>query len=95
MIKPFIHKKAVDEAAANLIEEKYRHQPHGRIQWKGTDVCMDFFCKCGESTHIDADFVFFIQCPYCKTVFKSNPHIEMIELEIEPNYGVFTPDLND
>ena len=28
------------------------------IQWKGTDVCMDFHCKCGAHLHIDGMFVY-------------------------------------
>lgn len=28
--------------------------PTGFIQWKGTDVCMDVYCKCGYHSHIDS-----------------------------------------
>lgn len=54
------------------------------IQWKGTDVCMDFHCKCGEHNHIDADFVYSVKCPNCGTCYMCNGHIELIELQEEP-----------
>lgn len=31
---------------------------HAFIQWKGTDVCMDFHCECGVHMHFDGDFAF-------------------------------------
>jgi phage FluMu protein Com len=56
-----------------------KKDPHGWIQWKGTDVCMDIHCKCGEHSHIDAEFVYFIQCPKCKTIYEVNGHVQLIE----------------
>jgi len=35
-----------------------RAGPHAWIQWKGTDVCMDVRCSCGNHGHVDADFAF-------------------------------------
>lgn len=54
--------------------------PHGWIQWKGTSVCMDIRCACGELTHIDADFAYLIQCGKCKRVYWPNAHVQLIEL---------------
>lgn len=42
-----------------------RAQTHVFIQWKGTDVCMDFRCECGEDVHIDGMFVYAIECSKC------------------------------
>lgn len=57
---------------------------HGWIQWKGTEVCMDFYCnKCGQRSHIDDEFVYHIKCPTCSTVYMCNGHIQMIELSEE------------
>ena len=58
--------------------------PHGWIQWKGTNVCMDVHCACGEMTHVDDDFVYHIKCSKCGRVYFCNGHIELIELEEEP-----------
>ena len=55
--------------------------PHGWIQWKGTDVCMDVHCVCGHMSHVDADFVYQVQCPECQRVFFCNGNIQLIELE--------------
>lgn len=44
--------------------------PHAFIQWKGTDVCMDFRCDCGSNEHIDAMFVYFVKCHKCGTVWE-------------------------
>lgn len=40
------------------------------IQWKGTEVCMDFTCPCGAEGHVDASFAYFVHCPSCDTVFE-------------------------
>lgn len=45
-------------------------QPYAFIQWKGTDVCMDFQCDCGENCHFDGDFAYTVQCPRCLTVWE-------------------------
>jgi len=87
------HKKVADSDAAWKVQEQYGGQPHCWVQWKGTDVCMDFYCKCGNQSHIDDSFAYFVKCPYCKTVYMCNGHIELIELEKEPDNCVITPDL--
>ena len=32
------------------------------IQWKGTDVCMDFRCVCGDNCHFDGYFAYVVEC---------------------------------
>jgi len=78
-------KKAKDSSEAWYIQDFKAGEPHGWIQWKGTDVCMDIRCKCGSRTHIDAEFAYRVKCPYCGTVYFCSGHIELIELEIEPD----------
>jgi len=39
--------------------------PHTFIQWKGTDLCMDLYCKCGGGAHIDGFFQYRVQCEDC------------------------------
>lgn len=41
------------------------HPTHAFIQWKGTDVCMDFWCDCGAEGHFDGDFAYVVKCPAC------------------------------
>ena len=57
--------------------------PHGWIQWKGTNVCMDVYCPCGHHSHIDADFAYYVKCPNCKRVWMTNGHIELVALTEE------------
>jgi hypothetical protein len=71
------------ESAWNM-QEMYEDLPHGWIQWKGTDVCMDIHCSCGEFSHIDASFAYHVKCPYCGKVYMVNGHVELIELQEEP-----------
>lgn len=35
------------------------------IRWKGTDVCMDVICLCGNGHHIDGYFAYAFECPDC------------------------------
>lgn len=78
------HKKAKNHDEAWELQETFKDKPHGWIQWKGTDVCMDIHCSCGALTHIDDDFCYVIQCPECKRVWFVNGHIELVEItEIE------------
>jgi hypothetical protein len=37
------------------------------IQWKGTNVCLDFVCACGNAGHFDGDFAYVLQCAKCGT----------------------------
>ena len=39
------------------------------ILWKVTDVCMDFWCECGEHHHVNAEFVYSIKCGGCGAVY--------------------------
>ena len=44
--------------------------PYAFIQWKGTDLCMDFHCECGAHCHFDGMFAYTVQCPHCSTVWE-------------------------
>ena len=78
------HLRAVDSREAFKIEEKFKGQPHGWIQWKGTDVCMDIRCECGEHLHYDGDFLYEVQCPHCGQAYAVNGHVQLIPIE---NFG--------
>ena len=84
-----------DKDQAWSIQDMKTDQPHGWIQWKGTDVCMDVRCKCGEYSHIDADFAYYVKCPKCGTVYFCNGHIEFIEIKEEPEDCVVIGECRD
>lgn len=55
--------------------------PNAFIQWKGTDVCADYHCLCGQHFHIDAEFAYNVQCPYCQRIYEVSSVIELRELK--------------
>lgn len=52
----------------------------GRIQWKGTDVCMDVLCVCGNGGHVDGDFVYYLHCPKCGRYLAVDPVVQLVEV---------------
>ena len=74
------NKKAKNGDEAFGLQEEYINKPHGWIQWKGTDVCMDIHCACGELSHTDGEFCYYVRCPYCGRIYFCNGHIEFIEM---------------
>jgi hypothetical protein len=58
-------------------------RPFGRIQWKGTDVCIDLYCQCGTHLHFDGDFMYFIRCFHCKQVYAVGTVVKLIPLDSE------------
>lgn len=67
------------------ISNPFEGKPHGRIQWKGTSVCIDIHCSCGESSHYDGEFMYYIKCGYCGKIWSCNEHI-LLEIP-EDNAG--------
>ena len=58
--------------------------PHGWVQWKGTDVCCDIHCECGEHTHFDGMFMYYVKCPHCGQVYECGGHIKLYPIDHEP-----------
>ena len=55
------------------------------IQWKGTDICMDFYCDCGTQNHYDGFFAYYVRCQGCKQVYKMDTKIMMEKTNDECN----------
>ena len=53
------------------------------IQWKGTDLCMDFYCDCGGQSHFDGMFAYAIKCPDCGTFYEMPTNIPLKEIPFE------------
>lgn len=68
--------------------KKERDYPHGWIQWKGTDVCMDVYCRCGYHGHIDEEFAYFYKCPKCGVVYEIDGHVELLEIKNPEDYDL-------
>lgn len=81
-------KQAETSEEAFEIQETYEDKPHGWIQWKGTEVCMDVHCVCGEVSHVDSGFCYHVECHNCGRVYFCNGHIELIEINEVPTTSV-------
>lgn len=55
------------------------------IQWKGTDVCLDFWCECGTQSHLDAYNAYAVKCPACGAIYELRASAVKVEkTEWEP-----------
>jgi ribosomal protein S27E len=45
------------------------------IQWKGTEVCMDFRCPCGAEGHVDASFAYYVRCHGCGAIYEMGTQV--------------------
>ena len=52
-----------------------KRKPNAFLQWKNTDVCMDFYCECGAHCHFDGYFAYAVKCPHCMTVWEMPTHM--------------------
>jgi hypothetical protein len=59
------------------------------IQWKGTDVCLDFHCPCGADGHFDGYFAYHLRCPACGAVYQLGTQVIAKRLELP--YGAVPP----
>ncbi len=50
--------------------DAHREETNAFIQWKGTDVCLDFRCECGGTCHFDGYFAYTIECPHCARLWE-------------------------
>ena len=57
--------------------------PHGWIQWKGTDVCIDVHCACGHLGHFDGEFAYLIRCPACQQVYYVSQYVHLEKVEVD------------
>lgn len=68
----------------SLEANKDRKPPFAWIQWKGTNVCMDIHCACGELLHLDAEFAYYIQCGECGQVYECSGYIDLHPIDVMP-----------
>lgn len=61
----------------------HKDKPHGWVQWKGTDVCIDLHCPCGYHGHVDATFFYTYRCHGCKKVYAVGMNVALIEITPE------------
>ncbi len=61
------------------MNEKPANTCESFIQWKGTDVCIDIHCRCGEHLHYDGNFAYSIRCHNCNTIWTLPTHLTLTE----------------
>lgn len=54
-------------------------EPELYVQWKGTEVCLDFQCECSAEEdayefHFDGFMFGHVKCPRCGTVWEIDAH---------------------
>jgi len=67
----------------NLDYQHVKDKPHCWIQWKGTDVCIDVHCSCGNHDHFDGEFFYLYECPKCHKKYSVGCNILLHELSDE------------
>lgn len=67
------------------------------IQWKGTNVCLDFWCACGEAGHYDGDFAYHLKCPTCGQVYEMGTQViaRKVDGDDHPSTQVLDVDVYD
>lgn len=53
------------------------------IQYKGTDICLDFTCACGHSAHYDGYMAYTLRCPECGRFFAMEQFPRLTEVPAE------------
>lgn len=64
-------------------DARFDGKPRARIQYKGTDLCADIDCSCGEPGHVDGMFAYHIKCGHCGRLWALSMTVEM--LPVTPN----------
>lgn len=57
------------------------------IQWKGTDLCMDFNCPCGQYSHFDGITFNYIKCFKCGQNYQLSHEISITPVDEKETIG--------
>lgn len=69
---------------AGVVSEDILVEPRSAevfIQWKGTEVCLDFWCACGFDGHLDAMFAYQLRCTGCGRVWDMPQTVTLAEAQ--------------
>lgn len=61
---------------------------HMFIQWKGTEICMDFTCACGADYHIDEQFAYKLHCLACDTIWELGTQV-IVKRVVDPKPDIY------
>jgi hypothetical protein len=51
------------------------------IQYKGTDLCADLYCDCGEHLHVDAYSAYAVKCYECGAIWELPQFVTMTKVK--------------
>lgn len=74
------------DATADTEVRAYGENGSTFIQWKGTNVCMDLVCLCGEGHHIDATFAYAVKCSACGRTLVLGSAVSVREARPDEDY---------
>ncbi len=66
--------------APDSVDQVDNATPYAFIQWKGTDACMDFYCRCGAQHHFDGEFAYYYRCKACGLHYKVGSYVALYEM---------------
>lgn len=83
-------------------EPRFRKVPGSdaevHIQWKGTDVCLDFHCPCRPanemfSSHLDGMFAYYVRCMNCGDVYELGTQVLARRISVDEAAALANPPL--
>lgn len=57
------------------------------VQWKGTNICMDFVCPCGQDSHFDGFTFGYVKCFKCGQNFELDYRIAITQIDENKTHG--------
>lgn len=63
-------------------------EPSVYIQYKGTDICLDFTCECGFDAHYDGYGAYVLHCTACGAFYEMPQFPVPVRLSEEPRYAI-------
>lgn len=61
------------------------------VQWKGTDVCLDFTCACGYCPHYDGPFAYYLRCAECGRTYRMPDTYRLDPVQVDDGTAVQEP----
>jgi hypothetical protein len=55
-------------------------EPHGWVQLKNTEICIDLHCECGAHGHYDGYFCHEVKCKHCGKCYKVGMNVALIPM---------------
>lgn len=64
-----------EAAGRSVVADGVDGRPWAFVQWKNTELSMEFSCPCGLTGYIDDTLCYVVQCPRCDRRFELAPTV--------------------